>query len=327
LPWTPSGATLTPTDATKTVTVPGSATSGEVLIAGTQTAKLRLIAHTSAATGYLMMNRNLTTADDASRPTWHITLDANGDQFRVGRSAAGAAVSTANDILNINNGADLTLLPQVPGYGSSCNIMGYMGSNAWSGVFRSKTARGTVAAPTSSLNGDGILQLEGNGYYTGNFYVGAMTVFKAAENWTATARGTTAITYVTNLGATTANNYMQLNSDGSFYINGPIGQKSTGTTWANPSDTRLKKNITQYTRGLSEILQLEPISYTFKQNDIDTCGFDAEAVRAVFPECVGTTKLKLDPEDEEETEVLTLDIHPILIALVNAVKELASGRS
>src|SRR5215471_5028104 len=70
LPWTPSGATLTPTDATKTVTVPGSATSGEVLIAGTQTAKLRLIAHTSAATGYLMMNRNLTTADDASRPTW-----------------------------------------------------------------------------------------------------------------------------------------------------------------------------------------------------------------------------------------------------------------
>jgi Chaperone of endosialidase len=114
----------------------------------------------------------------------------------------------------------------------------------------------------------------------------------------------------------------QFFSDGNFQIYGSNGIKATGTTWINPSDIRLKKDITSYAHGLADILQLEPISYTLKATDQHTCGLDAEKVRAVFPECVGTTRMKLQPEDEEDTEVLTLDIHPILIALINAVREL-----
>jgi len=87
----------------------------------------------------------------------------------------------------------------------------------------------------------------------------------------------------------------------------------------------LKKNIADYPRGLADILKLQPISYTLKQGDIDTCGFDADAVRAVFPECVTTTRMKLDPTDEEETDdVLTFDMHPVLVAVVNALKEVAT---
>ena len=48
----------------------------------------------------------------------------------------------------------------------------------------------------------------------------------------------------------------------------------------------------------------------------------------MFPECVSTTRMKLDPADDEETDdVLVFDMHPILVALVNAVKELAHGRT
>jgi hypothetical protein len=115
-----------------------------------------------------------------------------------------------------------------------------------------------------------------------------------------------------------------LQNTGDIVIAGSNAQKPTGTTWANPSDIRLKKNIAQYTRGLNDILKLEPISYTLKSNGVDTCGFDAEKVREVFPECVSTVRMKLDPADDEEADVLTFDMHSILVALVNAVKELST---
>jgi hypothetical protein len=115
---------------------------------------------------------------------------------------------------------------------------------------------------------------------------------------------------------------MRVAQNGDLAIAGSNATKATGTTWINPSDIRLKRDITPYAHGLADILQLEPISYTLKATEQQTCGLDAEKVRAVFPECVGTTRMKLQPEDEEETEVLTLDIHPILIALINAVREL-----
>jgi hypothetical protein len=113
---------------------------------------------------------------------------------------------------------------------------------------------------------------------------------------------------------------------GNITISGPTGTKQTGTTWANPSDIRLKKNIAKYTRGLDDILKLEPISYTLKSNGLDTCGFDAEKVREVFPECISTVRMKLDPADDEEADVLIFDMHSVLVALVNAVKELATRK-
>src|SRR5215467_15494321 len=93
-PWSVSGSTITPTDATKTVTVPGNTTTGEVLIGGTLTAKVRLAFNAAGPVGYLMMNRSLTAADDASKPAWHLALDANTDRLLVGRSPAGAGVGS-----------------------------------------------------------------------------------------------------------------------------------------------------------------------------------------------------------------------------------------
>jgi len=114
---------------------------------------------------------------------------------------------------------------------------------------------------------------------------------------------------------------------GNLVITGTVGQKASGTTWANPSDPRLKQDVAPYGAGLAEIAQLEPITYRLKvQPDGPLCyGFDAAKVRDVFPECVSETSMKLDPTDEEPTPgVLSFDMHPILVALVNAVKELTA---
>jgi hypothetical protein len=112
---------------------------------------------------------------------------------------------------------------------------------------------------------------------------------------------------------------------GDISITGNNATKNTGTVWINPSDIRLKRDVADYERGLADILKLEPIRYTLKACGTETCGFDAEAVREVFPECVSTARMKIDPTDEEDTDVLVFNMHPILVALVNAVKELAAA--
>src|SRR5215471_19228272 len=53
--WSVSGATLTPTDATKYLAVPGSSTLGTILSGSTRTIKARLVAHTSSDIAYLMV--------------------------------------------------------------------------------------------------------------------------------------------------------------------------------------------------------------------------------------------------------------------------------
>ncbi len=87
----------------------------------------------------------------------------------------------------------------------------------------------------------------------------------------------------------------------------------------NPSDVRLKNLQGTFVRGLSAILQLEPISYTWKEETgFDTentySGFSAQNVREAIPEAVF--------ENKEGT--LSLSDRPIIAALANAIKELVA---
>jgi hypothetical protein len=119
---------------------------------------------------------------------------------------------------------------------------------------------------------------------------------------------------------------MRVAQNGDIMIAGANATKASGTTWINPSDSRLKDDIAPYAAGLAEVCHLVPITYRLKAHpDGPLCyGFDASAVREVLPECVATARMKLTPDDEEETDVLTFDMHPILVAMVTAIKELAA---
>ena len=109
---------------------------------------------------------------------------------------------------------------------------------------------------------------------------------------------------------------------GQFELSLNEGRKPTSNTWTIPSDARLKNVNGIYEKGLAEILQLKPIRYNYKNTDKKTFdqkvldkeayGFLAQEVQTIFPEAVGT-----DPDG-----YLNFDLHPILIASVNALKEL-----
>ncbi|MGV3695738.1 tail fiber domain-containing protein [Flavobacterium sp.] len=109
---------------------------------------------------------------------------------------------------------------------------------------------------------------------------------------------------------------------GQFELSLNEGRKPGTNTWTVTSDARLKTVTGDFTKGLNEIRQLKPIRYHYKNigNRIfepevlktEFSGFLAQDVQKVFPNCVTT----------DADGYLSLDIHEILIASVNAVKEL-----
>ncbi|MEC4004121.1 tail fiber domain-containing protein [Flavobacterium sp. SUN052] len=109
---------------------------------------------------------------------------------------------------------------------------------------------------------------------------------------------------------------------GQFELSLNEGRKPGSTTWTIVSDKRLKTINGNYTKGLNEILQLNPIRFNYKnagerkfeQKVLDTefAGFIAQEVQPLFPDAVG-----IDADG-----FLNFNIHPILIASINAIKEL-----
>jgi len=306
-PWSVSGTTLTPTDATKTVSVPGAGGGPGTVILGNRTIKTRVMEQGNNDLAYLTLNGALTAGnawvqDDVSKPTWAVQL-YTGDSFSVVRFPPGAGSSAT--LLTLDNAGNLSL----PG----TDIKAVLGSS-------------TAKSRVTHASGYNLLSLS----YNLTAPVATTrddAAAAAAEVYLQGGAGGQSLVYRAISAGGVATQCLQVDGTssppGNLFITGSVGQKATGTTWSNPSDPRLKQDVGTYDRGLADILKLSPITYRLKADPERECqGFDAAAVKDVFPECIGTTRMKLDPEGEEE-EVLTFDMHPVLVALVNAVKELA----
>lgn len=109
---------------------------------------------------------------------------------------------------------------------------------------------------------------------------------------------------------------------GQFELSLDQGRKPSTNTWTITSDERLKNIHGAYVKGLNEILKLNPITYHYKNGsgrefskevlEQECIGFSAQEVKKIFPESVGV----------DEDGYLNLNIHAVLIAQVNAIKEL-----
>jgi len=102
-------------------------------------------------------------------------------------------------------------------------------------------------------------------------------------------------------------------------VAGNAAKSSGGTTWINSSDERLKDITGEYNRGLDAILNLRPVTFFYKDSnprglptDEENIGFIAQEVQEVFPEAVS----------EGPDGYLDFNMHPINVAVVNAIKEL-----
>jgi len=105
----------------------------------------------------------------------------------------------------------------------------------------------------------------------------------------------------------------------SLVVNGLAAKTAGGTTWLSISDGRLKDITGEYTRGLDAVTRLRPVTFYYKPDnpkglptDEENIGFIAQEVQEVFPEAV----------NEGPDGYLDFNMHPVNVALVNAVKEL-----
>lgn len=104
--------------------------------------------------------------------------------------------------------------------------------------------------------------------------------------------------------------------------------KPTTALWTIVSDSRIKTETGEYTKGLDAVCALRPVTYRYN----GTAGFVVDGKENIsiiaqeamqhFPECVGTFEALLNEDDEEKTELFNWNGHALIFALVNAVKEL-----
>jgi len=86
------------------------------------------------------------------------------------------------------------------------------------------------------------------------------------------------------------------------------------------SDSRLKENVVNIPYGLSQVSQLDPVSFTFKDDESKQTkyGFIAQCVQEVMPELVSTHPTQTVDGDP----VLQFDKDAVWASTVNAIKEL-----
>ena len=284
----------------------------EIIQATTITCKAHSFMNTNN-TVYLSNNvsfNGATALDDITVPSWLINYGgaAGGDNFRVRRAAPND--TTFVDLLHLTN--DGTLV--VPGSGPNPLMLGARTIKSRMVCF--PTSDIVYWAVNAALNAGGTAWVQDD-------------TAKASWNLALDAASDVMRCYRVAPGTTTATSLLHLSSVGDLTIAGSVANKPTGTTWANPSDRRLKEEIEDYATGLAAICQLQPRTFLYNGKGGSTAGmrgygFVADEVAPVMPETVGVRAGKLSPLDETETDILTLDQSNLILALVNAVKELSA---
>jgi len=166
------------------------------------------------------------------------------------------------------------------------------------------------------------------------------------------------------LGQTTINDIhsgasLTIDPSANFAFAGLGAYRGGPTTWDTTSDSRIKNVQGDYTAGLDEVLQLRPVTYTFKGNDTPTenlskvgpdgsttmqsggaapysasahyrqaeaqtpfVGLIAQEVETIFPDMVTLTDGYIDGAPVDDLR--SLNTSELIFALVNAVKTLAA---
>lgn len=106
--------------------------------------------------------------------------------------------------------------------------------------------------------------------------------------------------------------------DQTLTVNGNASKTAGGGSWVVPSDERLKNIQGRYTPGLRAVMQLQPIRYQYKPDNVlgiktagEQVGFGAQAVERIIPEAV--------IRNAQGYRMINND--PILWTMLNAIKE------
>ena len=97
-------------------------------------------------------------------------------------------------------------------------------------------------------------------------------------------------------------------------VSNGVQLSSGGTAWASVSDSRLKTVTGRYTNAVSDLSQIDPVKFTWNNDDSDTpqVGVLAQSVQNVVPEAMDTT----EEGGEEYLSVRYTELIPLMIASI-----------
>ena len=117
----------------------------------------------------------------------------------------------------------------------------------------------------------------------------------------------------TGWGFAVSNTYRAYITSSGLQLTGSSAIKSSGTSWTNPSDERLKQNITDFNKGLDVIDQIRCREFEYRNNPgKKIVGVIAQEMLDVYPECISTGA----------NDMYNFDASDITFLLINSVKEL-----
>ena len=155
---------------------------------------------------------------------------------------------------------------------------------------------------------------------SGNLLVGATsdsTGTLATGILSKSAGGTNFIAQNTNGSATAFRFYTSTST-----LAGAINTSGNTTAYTSISDYRLKENVKPLENALAKVAQLNPVSYTFKNNAQPSQGFIAHELQAIVPECVTGEKDAVDAEGNPVYQ--GVDTSFLVATLTSAIQELSA---
>ena len=111
------------------------------------------------------------------------------------------------------------------------------------------------------------------------------------------------------------------NGSNSVQIGSIVMNGTTGVTYSETSDYRLKENVTEITDALDRVSKLKPSRFNFiSEKDRTVDGFLAHEVQDIVPEAVVGVKDEVDEDDNPKYQ--SIDKSKIVPLLVAAIQEL-----
>jgi hypothetical protein len=198
-------------------------------------------------------------------------------------------------------------------------------------VFFVASARGTIASPTAVLSGDPLGYYQFGGYDSVGYLRSAWVQGIAAENYSATNRGSHLTFNTTPIASTTIAERMRITAGGEVYIAGTADQgaynlqcNGTGVwgagAYVNGSDSRIKDDIQPISSSLEVVNKLNPVTFKYKEDwskdqSVQT-GFIAQELQETLKD-----EIYIDGLVNTGGEYLSVAYQNIIPLLTKAVQE------
>jgi len=237
---------------------------------------------------------------------------------------------TLAGVLNAANG----------GTGVAGTLTGYLKANGTGAMTASATVLGSDVSGNilgSAANVTGVVALANGGTGATSAAAAATalgvgtTSAASFSSVTTTGRGTSIFGTASGMEHYAAGAPNFATSSTYFRVQSGITPQAFGTTaWTNVSDSRIKKNVSDYGHGLAELKQIRTVTYQFNGqygtvNDgkINVGLIAQEVQNTPFAQMVDTWQYS-DKETGAVTDLLSVNTTPLVFALINAVKELSA---